>query len=249
MPIRLEMFDVQTCPDCDGILPPGASRCAECSQPAPEAGDPWSLGTGEAVATATATAVAPAPGSVLSDPPPKPAKKSGLSTGAKVAIGIVIALVVLVVVGAALVFGAAWFMADSIADSFEEGIVTADGLDEFVISPGYSGASFAVGECFSLDGGDVPLYRDCGQPHGYEVYHVFEASGDERPNGLAAFDLDEVCYTAFASFVGVDYFDSGLFSDTLLPTETEWAAGERTVACSLYEPFEEITGSERGSGR
>lgn len=248
MPIRPVMFDVQTCPDCDGILPPGASRCAQCSQPAPEAGDPWSLGTSEAVSTATATAVAPAPGSVLSDPPAAPVKQ-GLSTGAKVAIGIVVAVVVLVIGGAALVFGAAWFMADSVVESFEEGIVTADGLDEFVIAPGYSGASFSVGECYSLDGGDVPLYKDCSQPHGYEVYHVFEASGDERPNDLAAFDLDEVCYSAFASFVGVDYFDSALFSDTLLPTESEWATGERTVACSLHEPFVEVVGSERGSGR
>ena len=40
-----------------------------------------------------------------------------------------------------------------------------------------------------------------------------------------------------------------LFSDTLLPTEAEWASGERTVTCALYEPFTELTGSERGAGR
>lgn len=172
-----------------------------------------------------------------------------MSTGAKVAIGVVIAIVVIVVGGVAAMFGAAWFMADAITDSFEEGITTADGLDEFVISPGYSGASLSVGECYSLDGGEVPLYRDCSQAHGYEVYHQFEATGDDYPGTVATFDLDERCYEGFASFVGVDYFDSELFSDTLPPTQTEWSAGERTVSCTLYDPFTEVTGSERGSRR
>ena len=49
--------------------------------------------------------------------------------------------------------------------------------------------------------------------------------------------------------MGIDYFDSELFSDTLLPSETEWAGGERTVTCALYEPFTELTGTERGASR
>ncbi len=242
------MFDIKTCPSCDGVLAPGSETCGTCADPGPEAGDPWSLGTPEAVSEARSAPPPPPPGSQLAAGATTPAR-TGLSTGAKVAIGVGISVVVLVVVGVVGLFFAGRWLAgeagDAFVESFAEQTGAAEGLDQFQFSPTYSLAGFTVGECYSLDG-DRPASVGCGGPHYYEVYHQFEADASSYPS---SFDLDERCYAAFEAFVGVDYWDSAYFSDTVVPTEAEWASGERTVTCALNEPFTELTGSAAGTAR
>ena len=242
------MFDIKTCPTCDGVLSPGADACGACSDPGAEVADPWSLGTPEAVSEARSTPPPPPPGSQFAAGS-RPAPRPGMSTGAKIAIGIGIAVVVLVVLGiGGLFFAGRWLAGeagDAFVESFAEQTGAAEGLDQFQFEPTYSLAGFSVGECYSLDG-DRPVPVGCAGPHYYEVYHQFEAQGSAYPT---SFDLDEVCYDAFEAFVGIDYWDSSYFSDTVLPTEAEWSSGDRTVTCALNEPFTELTGSAAGTAR
>lgn len=158
-------------------------------------------------------------------------------------------MLVLAILGIGGAFFVGQWLVGEAGDAFVEGFAeqtgATEGLDQFQFTPGYSLAAFDVGECYSLDG-TQPVPAPCAGPHYYEVYHQFEAGGSEYPT---SFDLDEACYAAFESFVGIDYWDSAYFSDTVLPTEGEWDGGERTVTCALNEPFTELTGSAAGTSR
>lgn len=248
VPTSKAMFDIKTCPTCEGVLAPGSDACPSCSDPGPEVADPWSLGTPEAVSEARTTPPPPTPGSQLAGKPSKPATQ-GMSTGAKVAIGIGVTVLVLGAIGVVAAFFVGQWLLDEAGDAFVEGFAeqtgATEGLDQFQFAPTYSLAGLSVGECYSLEA-DRPVPADCSGPHYYEVYHQFEAPGDAYPS---TFDLDETCYAAFEAFVGVDYWDSAYFSDTVLPTEAEWGSGERTVTCALNEPFTELTGSAVGTAR
>lgn len=244
------MFDIKTCPTCDGFLPPGGKPCPTCSQPGAEVSDPWSLGTTEATAETSGPAQPPPEGSLLAAGPSKArqASRSGMSTGAKVAIGVGIAIVVLGIAAVAVVFfGARWLAGeagDAFTESFAEQLGAEDGFDQFQVEPTYALGGFSVGECYSLADGQ-PVAASCADPHYYEVFHLFEMPGDE-PDAFAA---DSTCYEAFEGYVGVDYWESELFADAVMPDEGAWASGERTVACTLYEPFTELTGSQQGAAR
>ena len=242
------MFDIKTCPMCEGVLAPGSDTCRSCADPGPEVADPWALGTPEAVSEARSAPPPPPAGSQLgAGPTARP--KQGLSTGAKVAIGIGVTVFVLAILGIGGAFFVGQWLVGEAGDAFVEGFAeqtgATEGLDQFQFAPSYSLAAFGVGECYSLDG-TQPVPAPCAGPHYYEVYHQFEAGGSEYPT---SFDLDEACYAAFESFVGIDYWDSAYFSDTVLPAEGEWAGGERTVTCALNEPFTELTGSAAGTSR
>lgn len=240
------MFDIKTCPSCDGFLAPGSETCPSCSDPGPTVSDPWSLGTPEAIAE---TRVAPPPVAPESQLGGGSRRSQGMSRGAKIAIGVGVTAVVLLALGVVGVFFAGRWLAEqgteAFAESFADEMDATEGLDQFQVAPTYSLTRFAVGDCYTLEA-DAPVGAACSGPHYYEVYHQFEASGTGYPE---AFDLDETCYAAFEGFVGIDYWDSSYFSDTVLPTEAEWSAGERTVSCALNEPFTELTGSARGTAR
>lgn len=246
------MFDIKTCPTCEEILPPSAAACPACSQPGPEEADPWSLGTPESVAAATGAPPPPAPGSQLAGPKAK-APSGGLSTGAKVAIGVLAAVVVLGLGAVALfVVGARW-LADQGLEAVTEGLAEEfgeDALGEFGLVTSYTVDGLAVGDCFSLDEAGAVVATACSQPHEFEVYHRFPWTGGEAyPGPDDLFAADDTCFDAFEAYVGVDYWDSALFSDTVAPSESAWAGGDRTISCALHEPFTELTGTERGSGR
>ncbi|MGH9213780.1 MAG: septum formation family protein [Acidimicrobiales bacterium] len=90
----------------------------------------------------------------------------------------------------------------------------------------------------------------CDAPHDLEIYAVYDVSfpafpGEDEISTTAEND----CVTRFADFIGIDYFDSALDVITLYPTEESWASGDREVACSVYDPGGQVTGSLQDAAR
>lgn len=58
------------------------------------------------------------------------------------------------------------------------------------------------------------------------------------------------CPTQFEAWVGTPYELSDLEIGWVLPTEEGWENGDRTVACTVYDPGEDrVVGSQQGAGR
>ena len=94
---------------------------------------------------------------------------------------------------------------------------------------------------------DVPV-RDCNKPHDYEVYHLFDLTGDSLPSD-EAFEQQviENCDPSFEQYVGKSYEDSIYSMSTLSPTPESWETGDREVACFLFDDSgEQLTESLKG---
>lgn len=90
---------------------------------------------------------------------------------------------------------------------------------------------------------------DCVAAHHEEVIALANFADGEYPGRDALVDqLDDACVAAFPEYVGVQYANSSLLLDYLLPTETSWIAGDRGYACLVYAE-EPLVGSVRGSSR
>lgn len=113
-----------------------------------------------------------------------------------------------------------------------------------------------VGECYlempQADIIETVEAISCDEPHGIEIYHVFDVE-------LAAFERAAVseaaqngCYDAFEAYMGVSYEESWYGFDGLLPTEESWAMGDQEVVC-FVEPYDEnisvSVGTAQGQGR
>ena len=48
-------------------------------------------------------------------------------------------------------------------------------------------------------------------------------------------DGDDICYQAFAPYIGIDYIDSLYFYEVYTPSPDSWDDGDRTVACTLID--------------
>lgn len=112
-----------------------------------------------------------------------------------------------------------------------------------------------VGDCFNTDVSenidDVDAVP-CGEPHAYELFHVFTMTDrGSYPTGSQFDDeTDAACRPAFAAYVGTAYDDSALFVSTLTPTEDGWNDGDHSVQCILHEEDESrMTGSQRDANR
>ena len=113
-----------------------------------------------------------------------------------------------------------------------------------------------VGECYVElpDGTEVDTVEaiSCDEPHGIEIYHLFDID-------LPDFDADAVnqlaaegCDEAFDPYAGISYEESWYDYDGLLPTAGSWSSGDREVVCFLfpYDPaVTESVGSAQGQGR
>ncbi|MBT8208227.1 MAG: septum formation family protein [Acidimicrobiia bacterium] len=96
------------------------------------------------------------------------------------------------------------------------------------------------------------VITDCGEPHDYEVYHLFAWHGsDTYPDWSQALDAGwETSQNAFDEYVGIEWIDSIYDYEVIAPPQDRWNEGERTMNCVLYDIFEEVTvGSAMGSGR
>lgn len=113
--------------------------------------------------------------------------------------------------------------------------------------------TLAVGDCFNDEGqedevSEVPIV-DCAQPHDNEIFHVFDLEDGDYPGDDAIFDAAIAqCDAAFETFAGVPYEESALDWDPFYPTEESWEqADDREVACYIYDPDSQVTGTLEGA--
>ncbi|HEY0216606.1 MAG TPA: septum formation family protein [Cellulomonas sp.] len=112
--------------------------------------------------------------------------------------------------------------------------------------------SLAVGDCLDLSDFEetevetLPVVP-CSDPHDSEVYAEQELTGDEIPTDLDT-QADQICYDAFAPFVGIAYEESQLGYSYLAPTSVSWDQGDRNVQCIVSHLTEQVTSTLEGSG-
>lgn len=116
-----------------------------------------------------------------------------------------------------------------------------------------------AGDCFNLPAGtedDVEITDveaiPCSDAHENEVFVVSNyVASDSYPGNAAIWDFaDQFCVTAFDTFVGTAYEESGLDFGYFYPSEEGWAEGDKAVTCVLYDLYgAQLTGSMRGSQR
>lgn len=177
-------------------------------------------------------------------------KGRGLALGGLIAGSVLTALAFV----GALIFVIAVFIGVAQGESADpygqqEGGVTVAPDEQAPVDP----SAIALGACLdNLPGGVIGTDNvvDCAQPHAYEIFHTFDVADAAFPGDAG---IEDAAYTgcegAFPAFVGVDYQNSTLDYYFVGPTEQTWAAGDREIACLLYDPStEESVGSLQGSG-
>jgi hypothetical protein len=91
---------------------------------------------------------------------------------------------------------------------------------------------------------------DCDGPHTHEVFLTADFQPIDDAFDLAALQVfaAETCEAGFEAFVGEPYVSSRYLYVALGPTRDSWAAGERGIACLIYDPRGEVSGTLRGVG-
>lgn len=111
--------------------------------------------------------------------------------------------------------------------------------------------ALVVGDCLNemeVDHDDsvstVPIV-DCSEPHDLEVYHGGSMdSALEFPGRDEVIELvDEGCYEAFETFIGIPIDESDLNLQTLFPLEESWELGDREYLCLVGQFDEQTTGT------
>ena len=110
-------------------------------------------------------------------------------------------------------------------------------------------ADLGVGDCL-IDGVADAGWRlkvvPCTERHLSEVYLIHELpAGDFPGRGATVGAAEDVCYDAFADFVGTDYDHSVYTYWYYHPIEEDWP-DDREVVCLVESPWSE-KGSARGS--
>ncbi len=114
--------------------------------------------------------------------------------------------------------------------------------------------STTVGSCLLEPSSDdsTAAEIDCAKGHYAEVYLVGAPSTEATWPGADKLGqhADDLCYDAFAAYVGTDYDSSEYDYDFFLPDRAEWTAGEHRAVCVVV-PGDSHTmrGSVRHSGR
>lgn len=118
------------------------------------------------------------------------------------------------------------------------------------------------GACYDLDGLGAGLAVDpaalrpvgCEGPHTVEVAAVLDhplEPGSRFPGGEVVDGFaTEACLERFEAYVGAPYETSRLDVAIVAPDEAGWNAGDRRIACLLYDvDFVPLPGPARGSAR
>lgn len=113
-----------------------------------------------------------------------------------------------------------------------------------------------VGDCMQLPapGSDSLTYRDCAEPHDFEVFAIVQHPaplgapypGDEP----LVQEGRELCVPHFEPYVGVPLAESQqLLLWRFVPNETNWNVGNRETWCGVQAKAGQLRGSVKGSRR
>ena len=161
--------------------------------------------------------------------------KSGMSTSAKIAIGVGVGFFLLV--GVAFIAGVAFFRSVAGSEDFQA-----------IVDQSSSGAGvtvdYPVGTCFNH--GDSSGSLACSEPHSHEVVALMPWPGDTYPDYDEAW-ITVFCEEPFQDYVGIEYFESKLFYDVAVPSVAAWDSGDHDIRCIAYEPGSDLTESIRNA--
>ncbi|NND84357.1 MAG: hypothetical protein HKN46_04325, partial [Acidimicrobiia bacterium] len=173
--------------------------------------------------------------------PPKQAlpgkQASSGPNGCAIAAIIVGGLLVLALIG---LFFAGRSVFDEVIDGLENEGFTFTAGDEI------NWDQVNVGDCVNFvdafESGDDTTFVStlervqCIESHDAEVYALRDLAGGTWPGFESVYsDGDDICYEAFAPYVGIDYIDSLYFYEVYTPSPESWDDGDRTVACTLID--------------
>lgn len=148
---------------------------------------------------------------------------------------------------AAIVIGISTLSACGSADRDSSGEVIEEGS--------ISAWAIQVGDCLTdtfesgnnefSDANAIP----CDQPHAFEAYHGEYLSGDTFPADLGTTG-DDICYYAFADYVGITVEETNLTFYSLIPTKESWEGkSDREITCIAgMDDGSDFTGSLRNLG-
>jgi hypothetical protein len=107
--------------------------------------------------------------------------------------------------------------------------------------------SLRTGECInSAPNGISGLHvLACGQPHDGEVFSTFRVAGQHYPGAAALRQkANQGCASRLSGYMNPQLLTM-LNESYFYPSSDTWAAGERTVVCTVRSPDGKVTGSVR----
>ncbi len=88
----------------------------------------------------------------------------------------------------------------------------------------------------------------CAQPHDAEVFGTFPVAGHRYPGAAAVQQqADQGCAARLSSYLNPQLSLSSLTESYVYPDAGAWAAGERTVVCTVRSASGQLTGSVRAA--
>lgn len=110
--------------------------------------------------------------------------------------------------------------------------------------------SLRTGQCLDSgqDGISSVTVLSCSKPHDAEVFGTFPMAGHRYPGAAAVQQqADQGCAARLSSYLNPQLSLSSLTESYIYPDRGAWAAGERTVVCTVRSASGQLTGSVRAA--
>jgi Septum formation/Domain of unknown function (DUF4190) len=110
--------------------------------------------------------------------------------------------------------------------------------------------SLRTGECINSAANGVSRLHvlSCGQPHDGEVFSTFRLTGQHYPGSAALRQkANQGCGSRLSGYMNPQ-LAAMLNEAYFYPSPSAWAAGERTVVCTVRSPGSKLTESVRAAG-
>jgi hypothetical protein len=108
--------------------------------------------------------------------------------------------------------------------------------------------SLRTGQCVDSgpNGMSSPAVVSCNQPHDAEVFGTFPLAGHRYPGAAAVRQqADQGCAARLSGYLNPQLSLSSLTESYIYPDAGAWAAGGRTVVCTVHSASGQLTGSVR----
>lgn len=110
--------------------------------------------------------------------------------------------------------------------------------------------SLRTGQCADAgpNGMSSPTVVSCNQPHDAEVFGTFRLAGHRYPGAAAVQQqADRGCAARLSGYLNPELSLSSVTESYVYPDAGAWAAGERTVVCTVRSASGQLTGSVRAA--